>query len=59
MLIVLSGVRDNVREALHGAGIDRLIGDNHICDHISKAVVVANALARSRAAGKESTLTLA
>lgn len=59
ILIVLSGVRDNVREALHGAGIDRLIGDNHICDHISKAVVVANGLARSRAAGKESTLTLA
>ena len=59
IMIVLSGVRDNVREALHGAGIDRLIGDNHICDHISKAVVVANGLARSRAAGKESTLTLA
>lgn len=48
ILIVLSGVRDNVRDALHGAGIDRLIGDVHICDHISKAVVVANALARER-----------
>lgn len=48
ILIVLSGVRDNVRDALHGAGIDRLIGDAHICDHISKAVVVANALARER-----------
>ena len=48
ILIVLSGVRDNVRDALHGAGIDRLIGDEHICDHISKAVVVANALARER-----------
>ncbi len=48
ILIVLSGVRENVREALHDAGIDRLIGDNHICDHISKAVIVANELARSR-----------
>jgi len=43
--IVLSGVRDNVRADLHKAGIDRLIGDEHICDHISKAVVVANVLA--------------
>ncbi len=45
ILIVLSGVRDNVRADLHKAGIDRLIGDEHICDHISKAVVVANSLA--------------
>lgn len=45
--IVLSGVRDNVRADLHKAGIDRLIGDAHICDHISKAVVVANGLAAS------------
>lgn len=45
--IVLSGVRDNVRADLHKAGIDKLIGDEHICDHISKAVVVANALAES------------
>lgn len=45
ILIVLSGVRDNVRAALHKAGIDRLIGDEHICDHISKAVVMANEIA--------------
>lgn len=45
IMIVLSGVRDNVRADLHKAGIDRLIGAEHICDHISKAVVVANALA--------------
>lgn len=43
--IVLSGVRDSVRECLHKAGIDRLIPDECICDHISKAVVVANAIA--------------
>ncbi len=43
--IVLSGVRENVREALEHAGIDRMVGADHICDHISKAVVVANAIA--------------
>lgn len=46
--IVLSGVRDNVRSDLHKAGIDILVGEAHICDHISKAVVVANAIADKR-----------
>ncbi len=45
--VVLSGVRENVRETLVNAGIDRLIGADHICDHISKAVVMANSLADS------------
>lgn len=40
--VVLSGVRDNVRAVLVKAGIDRLVGDDHICSHISKAVVMAN-----------------
>ena len=39
--IVLSGVKPNVREALEHAGIDRMIGSDHICDHITKAVVMA------------------
>ncbi len=52
ILIVLSGVRDNVRADLHKAGIDRLIGDEHICDHISKAVVVANSLVEEELQGK-------
>lgn len=43
--IVLSGVRNNVRAALHNAGIDSLVGAENICDHISKAVVVANSIA--------------
>lgn len=43
--IVLSGVKDNVRETLVHAGIDRLIGADHICAHISRAVVMANKLA--------------
>lgn len=48
ILVVLSGVRDNVREALHRSHIDSLIDRDHICDHISKAVVVANQLADER-----------
>ncbi len=43
--VVLSGVQENVRTSLVKAGIDRLIGDDHICDHITKAVVMANRLA--------------
>ena len=44
--IVLSGVKDNVRETLVHAGIDRLIGADHICPHISVAVEMANAIVR-------------
>lgn len=43
--IVLSGVQENVRETLVHAGIDRLIGAEYICPHISIAVEKANALA--------------
>lgn len=43
--VVLSGVRPNVRQSLENAGIDRLIGDDHICDHITKAVAMANKIA--------------
>lgn len=42
--VVLSGVKDNVREALVHAGIDRLIGDDHICSHITIAVKMANSI---------------
>lgn len=48
ILVVLSGVRENVREALHKSHIDNLIAREHICDHISKAVVVANELSKKR-----------
>lgn len=43
--VVLSGVKDNVRVSLVNAGIDKLLGEDHICDHITKAVVMANRLA--------------
>lgn len=42
--IVLSGVKDNVKETLIHAGIDKLIGADHICSHISLAVKMANKL---------------
>ena len=43
--VVLSGVRDNVRQSLEHAGIHNLIGEDHICDHITKAVRMANTIA--------------
>jgi len=43
--IVLSGVKPNVRESLEQAGIDRLVGSENICDHITKAVREANLIA--------------
>ncbi len=44
MHVVLSGVKDNVRQVLHHANIDKLIGEDHICGHITRAVVMANAI---------------
>lgn len=43
--IVLSGVQQKVREALDKSHIISLIPPSNICDHISKAVIVANKLA--------------
>ncbi|MDE6290673.1 MAG: sulfate permease [Muribaculaceae bacterium] len=44
--IVLSGVQPNVHAALVKSDIVNLIGEKNICDHISKAVVLANNIAR-------------
>ncbi len=52
--VVLSGVRPGVRDSLEHAGIDRLIGADHICDHITRAVVMANSIAAQVSAAKES-----
>lgn len=43
--VVLSGVKENVRESLLHAGIDHIIGADHICPHISVAVEMANRIA--------------
>lgn len=40
--VVLSGVNDGVRHSLEQAGIDILIGQDKVCDHITKAVAMAN-----------------
>ncbi len=40
--VILSGVNPKVHDTLKKANIDRLIGDDHICDHITKAVAKAN-----------------
>lgn len=40
--VVLSGVNPTVREVLDHAGIDKILGRNCICDHITKAVKMAN-----------------
>ena len=49
ILVVLSGVSPSVSETLHKANIDKLISSEHICDHISKAILVANDIARNKA----------
>ncbi len=46
--VVLSGVRPEVRKALHNSAIDALIGNDHICDHISSAVRMANSIAADK-----------
>ncbi|MDE5827598.1 MAG: sulfate permease [Duncaniella sp.] len=48
--VVLSGVKDNVREALVHAGVNKLLGEDHICSHITKAVEMANKIAVSNTA---------
>lgn len=40
--MVLSGVNANVKAVLEHVGIDKLIGKDHICSHITIAVRMAN-----------------
>lgn len=47
--VVLSGVKENVHAALINAGVDKMIGEDHICSHITKAVEMANKIATSTA----------
>lgn len=43
--VVLSGVHENVRATLDHAGFYNLLPSDHICDHITKAVAMANKIA--------------
>lgn len=54
--IVLSGVRENVRETLIHAGIDRLVGADHICPHISVAIEMANRIVAAKGTPGEAAL---
>lgn len=46
--IVLSGVNEKVHNALEHAKVEALIGQQNICDHITKAVALANEIARQK-----------
>lgn len=48
--VVLSGVQPAVMSTLLHAGIDKLIPRDHICDHITTAVKMANAVVTGRQA---------
>ena len=48
--VVLSGVNENVRSVLEHVGIDKMIGKDHVCPHITIAVKMANKLAGELAA---------
>ncbi len=43
--VVLSGVRPEVHEVLRKSHIVNLLGEDHICNHISTAVLRANEIA--------------
>lgn len=42
--VVLSGVNQSVRNSLEQDGINSILPESHICDHITKAVQLANRL---------------
>ncbi len=42
--VILSGVNENVHKDLNNAKVEQLVGEGYICDHISKAVELANRL---------------
>ncbi len=50
--VVLSGVNPNVRHDLQHAGIEALVGSEHVCDHITRAVRMANEVANQRRVGR-------
>lgn len=53
--VVLSGVNDGVRHSLEQAGIDILIGQDKVCDHITKAVAMANRIVAELAEHEKKT----
>jgi SulP family sulfate permease len=52
--VVLSGVTEAVHQVLLKNHIDKLIGEDHICPHITVAVKMANKIAATRNAATNS-----
>ncbi|MBD5228552.1 MAG: sulfate permease [Bacteroidales bacterium] len=46
--VVLSGVHDNVRATLEHAEFDKLLPADHVCDHITKAIAMANSIVANK-----------
>jgi len=53
--IILSGVREDVRDALEQAGLSNIIGKENICDHINAALDRAEEFLKSQEASKISS----
>ena len=52
ILVVLSGVNARVRQTLHKAKFDELVGNENICSHINVALERASELCAAKNAGK-------
>lgn len=48
--VVLSGVNEHVHEVLVKSKIEKMVGKDHVCDNIARAVVMANKIASARRA---------
>ncbi len=44
--VVLSGVNESVHKVLEHSGVEQMVGKEHICNHISKAIELANKIAQ-------------
>lgn len=51
--VVLSGVNENVHHSLLNAKVESLVGERNICDHITKAVALANSIVAERRASND------
>ena len=53
--VVLSGVNENVHRVLEHANVERMIGQRNICDHITRAVTLANSIVAERRSEHQKT----
>lgn len=53
--VVLSGVNENVHRVLEHANVERMIGQRNICDHITRAVTLANSIVAERRSERQKT----